>query len=261
MEVEMETQRGEYYIVRVIPYTINSEVNSGFIITFNEITKLRLIQESLSQSERQHKIAASLTKIGYWDIDIESLKTTWTDEVYNIHEIPIGSSHDVKNGIEYYHPDDRPILQKAIQDCIEKGVEFDLELRFITAANNKKWVRSISRAEMKNNKVVGVYGAIQDITERKNVEHKYRMLFENMNASFALHEMIYDENGNSVDYRFLEVNPMFEKETGLNAKDVIGRTAKELLPNTEQYWIDTFGNVALSGESTSYQNYSSELDQ
>jgi hypothetical protein len=54
---------------------------------------------------------------------------------------------------------------------------------------------------------------------------------------------------------------MFEKETGLKAEATIGHTAKELLPNTEQYWIDTFGKATKTGESISYQNYSRELDQ
>jgi two-component system, chemotaxis family, CheB/CheR fusion protein len=268
IEIEIKTRNDKHYLMKVLPYVITPEVNAGIVLTFTEVTKLRAVQESLASSERQHKIAASLTIIGYWEIDMETLQTTWTDEVYTIHDLPPGSSHDVKNGIEFYHPEDRPIIQKAVQDCMENGTAFDLELRFITAANNAKWVRSIARAKIDAGKVVSVYGAFQDITERKLMEeelkkseYKYRMLFENMNASFALHEMIYDENGEPVDYRFLEVNPMFEKETGLKAEATIGHTAKELLPNTEQYWIDTFDQATKTGESISYQNYSRELDQ
>jgi len=268
VEVEIKTRNDKHYLMKVLPYVITPEVNAGIVLTFTEVTKLRAVQESLAHSEQQHKIAASLTIIGYWEIDMKTLQTTWTDEVYTIHDLPPGSSHDVKNGIEFYHPEDRPIIQKAVQDCMENGTAFDLELRFITAANNAKWVRSIARAKLDDGKIVSVYGAFQDITGRKLMEeelkeseYKYRMLFENMNASFALHEMIYGEKGEPVDYRFLEVNPMFEKETGLEAEAAVGHTAKELLPNTEQYWIDTFAKVVMTGESTSYQNYSRELDQ
>jgi two-component system, chemotaxis family, CheB/CheR fusion protein len=268
IETEIKTRNGKHYLMKVLPYVINPEVNAGIVITFTEVTKLRAVQESLAHSEQQHKIAASLTIIGYWEIDMETMQTTWTDEVYTIHDLPPGSAHDVKNGIEFYHPEDRPIIEQAVKDCMENGTAFDLELRFITAANKAKWVRSIARARIDDGKVISVYGAFQDITERKLLEeelkkseYKYRMLFENMNASFALHEMIYDEKGEPVDYRFLEVNPMFEKDLGLNAEAVIGHTAKELFPNTEQYWIDTFGKVVTTGESISYQNYSRELDQ
>jgi PAS domain S-box-containing protein len=92
-------------------------------------------------------------------------------------------------------------------------------------------------------------------------EYKYRMLFENMNVAFGLHEAIYDDNGNPVDYRFLDMNPMFLNNLGCTASAIRGHTAKELFPNTEQYWIDTFGKVAKTGESVAFQNYSRELDQ
>ncbi len=92
-------------------------------------------------------------------------------------------------------------------------------------------------------------------------ERKYRLLFENMTAGFALHEMLYDEKGKPKDYLYLEVNPAFEKLTGIPASSIIGKTVKEVMPNTEQYWIDVFGNVALTGEPISYINFSRELDR
>jgi len=97
--------------------------------------------------------------------------------------------------------------------------------------------------------------------ELRKSEYKYRMLFENMNVSFGLHEAIYDDNGNPIDFRYLDMNPMFLNNLGFTDSAIRGHTAKELFPNTEQYWIDTFGDVAKTGESVSFQNYSCELDQ
>jgi len=86
------------------------------------------------------------------------------------------------------------------------------------------------------------------------------MLFQNLTVGFALHEIILDK-GKPCDYRFLEINPAFEKLTGLEASNLIGKTNMEVLPTTESYWIDTYGQVALTGKSINFENYSRELNK
>lgn len=67
-------------------------------------------------------------------------------------------------------------------------------------------------------------------------EQKYKTLFNEMLDGFALHEIICDSAGVPVDYRFLDVNPVFERMTGLKAADIMGRTVLEVMPGTENYW-------------------------
>ena len=69
----------------------------------------------------------------------------------------------------------------------------------------------------------------------KESEERYRRLFESMNEGFALHELLYDESGEPCDYRFLDVNPAFERLTGMKRQDVVGRTLIEVLPGTEAF--------------------------
>lgn len=79
--------------------------------------------------------------------------------------------------------------------------------------------------------------------------------------AFALHEIVCDDSGRPVDYRFLAVNPAFERLVGLKSADIVGRTVLEILPNTEPSWIERYGHVALSGAPTEIRDYSLELDR
>jgi PAS domain S-box-containing protein len=78
-------------------------------------------------------------------------------------------------------------------------------------------------------------------------EERFRTLFEAMSEGFAIDEIILDEAGRPFDLRYLEVNPAFERYTGLTKERVTGRTARELFPDAEQSWFDVFGKVALTG--------------
>ncbi|MEI6280354.1 MAG: PAS domain S-box protein, partial [Verrucomicrobiae bacterium] len=95
--------------------------------------------------------------------------------------------------------------------------------------------------------------------QKLDVQENYRLLFESMLDGFAVHEIICDAAGHPADYRFLTVNPAFERMTGLRAADVIGRTALEIMPETEPLWIERYGHVALTGEGVEFTEYSRVL--
>ncbi len=101
----------------------------------------------------------------------------------------------------------------------------------------------------------------RDVTDRKDAEERYRKLFENLTSGFALHEVVLDQEGRVEDYRFLEVNPAYERMTGLHAKDLIGRTVKEVLPGVEPFWIERFGCVAQTGTPLRQEDYTAPLDR
>jgi len=95
--------------------------------------------------------------------------------------------------------------------------------------------------------------------ELKKLKQQHKALFGEMLDGFALHEIICDDAGTPVDYRFLDVNPSFLSMTGLIAGDIIGRTVLEVLPGTEPHWIETYGKVALTGKPVTFENYSAEI--
>jgi len=91
------------------------------------------------------------------------------------------------------------------------------------------------------------------------VQQDYQSLFRQMFNGFSVHDIICDEKGQPVDYRFLAVNPAFERITGLRGDDILGRTVLEILPGTEKAWIESCGHVALTGNPARFEHYSPDL--
>ncbi len=112
--------------------------------------------------------------------------------------------------------------------------------------------------------IIGASKIARDITERKRSEvrlresqENYRTLFDSMDEGFCTIKVLFNENDEPVDYRFLEVNPAFEKQTGIpNAR---GRTMREIAPQHEEHWFAIYGRIALTGEPARFENQAAQL--
>ncbi len=122
-------------------------------------------------------------------------------------------------------------------------------------------ISAIPLFEPGQSKPYQVYASFQDITAERTANQNYQNLFRQMQNAFALHEIICDQQGKPIDYRFLAINPAFERMTGLKAADIIGKTVLEAMPGTESYWIETYGKVALTGEPVEFEEYSAAIDK
>lgn len=92
-------------------------------------------------------------------------------------------------------------------------------------------------------------------------EYKYNMIIDKMLSGFALHEIICDEKGVPVNYRFLNVNPAFEKITKFRACDLLGRTVLDIRPETDPFLIETYGKVALTGNPVVFNFHNRYTDE
>ena len=88
-------------------------------------------------------------------------------------------------------------------------------------------------------------------------EARFRALFETMDEGFCVVDMMFDDAGRAVDYRMLEMNPAFERHTGLHG--VQGRTVRDFAPTMEEFWFETYGRVASTGESTRFVHQAQAL--
>lgn len=114
---------------------------------------------------------------------------------------------------------------------------------------------------------VGHVTVILDIDARKRAEdalrqseEKFRNLFESIDEGFCLVELLTDAQGKPVDFRFLEVNPVFARQTGLPRAAVLSRTMRTLVPELDEGWFERYAHVAATGETGSFEMYSPALD-
>jgi PAS domain S-box-containing protein len=157
----------------------------------------------------------------------------------------------------------KEIHQRCLAGAVERCKE-DLFLRPDGGAEWLSWeVRPWRKAD---DSIGGIIIFTELITERKQAqaalaesELRYRQLFEQSESALALHEMIFDAEGNPADYRFLDVNPAFERSTGLSRSQTVGHTAIEILPGLEEHWLKLCGRVAATGEPAAFENYTRTL--
>ena len=90
-------------------------------------------------------------------------------------------------------------------------------------------------------------------------EQRYRALFNSIDAGYAVMELMFDQTGETVDARYLQVNPAFAKQTGM--QNVEGQTLRELIPEIEDEWLEAFGAVALKGEPVRMEQYTAALQR
>jgi PAS domain S-box-containing protein len=113
-------------------------------------------------------------------------------------------------------------------------------------------------------RVTGIFVEGHDVTDAhwaeaalRESEARYRTLFDAVDAGFCVVEVLFDDGDQPVDYRFVEANPAFGRQTGL--QDAVGRTARELIPDLEPHWFEIYGRVALTGEPVRFENGSDAM--
>jgi len=156
--------------------------------------------------------------------------------------------------LEAVHPEDRPRIRGELAEARGLRAPFRVDYRLSRADGRYGWAIDSGAPRLgPDGAFLGYIGSVIDIDERKAVEDalreseaRFRALFSAIDEGYCLCEMLFDEEGEAVDYRFLEANRLFETMTGL--QDAVGRTALDLVPGLERHWIDTYARVALERE-------------
>jgi PAS domain S-box-containing protein len=151
------------------------------------------------------------------------------------------------------------LCQARIERVVISGKPDEAEINIETklqGTNVFNW-RLFPIRELNGNK--SVLSLARNVTEQKRLEREYQALFNEMLSPLAVHEVLGTAFDKSENYRLIAVNPAFERMTGLGSEDVLGRTLKEVLPNTDSRWLDIYGQVANSGTPVHFEAHFTDL--
>ncbi|WP_311174183.1 PAS domain S-box protein [Halobellus ordinarius] len=188
---------------------------------------LRLREQSLTLREREQELerqvdlfekAQDIANVGAWEYDIEAESGWWTTEVSRIHALSEDTTPSPELSFQYYHPEDRPILEDAFEKAVEQGEPYDLEVRLIDADGSQRWVRTRAEPQHEDGELTRVRGTIQDITDRKERERDLQRIKRAVES--AGHAIYITDTDGTIKY----VNPAFEEVTGYTQSEVVGKT-------------------------------------
>jgi PAS domain S-box-containing protein len=150
-----------------------------------DITERKQAEAELQRTTTLLNKAQRIANLGGWELDVAMDNVFWTNQVYDIHELPLGTPINKVEGISFYHPDYQPVIAAAITQTIEQQRPFDVQCRFITAKGNHRWVRSSGYPVVENGQVTRLFGIFQDITEQKLLEERLRQSEQQLYTTLA----------------------------------------------------------------------------
>ncbi len=262
----------DYNILLQQQYTEKNEQLERLELSVNENESLQrinhefdLLAQSLKSSEEKFRKLFEQAPFGYQSLDEEGhfieVNKKWLEIMGYQREEVIGNWFG-----DFLVPNMKENFQERFK-MFKKYGSIHSEFPMMTKQGETIFVGFDGKVSYdENGSFIQTHCTVSDITlskiamdRLKQSEEQYRLLTSEMQLGLALHEIILDNQGIPVDYRFISINDAYEQLTGLKREAVIGKTVLEVLPNLEQEWIHKFGEVALTGKSIQYENYSKEL--
>jgi PAS domain S-box-containing protein len=236
---EIETQNEEYV-------ALNEELNEANAKLQETVNELEKNKQRLEYSEELLNETGDLAKVGGWEIDLESNTVYWTRTTKKIHEVPEDYEPTVEEAIDYFPGESKKRIRQAVNNAIEKGKDYDLELGFITAKNNHRYVRAKGISEFEHGKCVRVHGTFQDITERKQAEialkdseRKFRTLFNSASDAIYIHDL---------DGYMLEVNDIACERLGYSRAEILDMKPWHInSPENNEKYNERFNEIMKKG--------------
>lgn len=236
------------------PLRRNNEL-IGYSKILRDRTRERLIEENL-------RLTQQVGHIGSFELFPAQGWLAVSPEFCKLWGLAVQDVVSVAILMALVHPEDRPYLLTNRSELPDNALDYS-EYRIRRADNaEERWIarrgEPIHIEDMQTTRYLGV---CYDVTERKRSEiaireadARWRDLFEGMLEGFYLAEAIHNPQGQMVSYRYLEANPGFWQQTGLDRSiAVVGHTVQEVLPGIQDQHIQTYATLLENGAPTHFE--------
>ena len=243
----------------------------GYLLIGTDITQRKEVEADLRKNEWRLRYATESARLTYIEADLAGGGARTPENFATVmgYAPPSGQEADISMGarmlIEHVVPEDRLRVTAALQEFLLGTPTGKLDYRVLGDDRVERWIETRWSVEFsRDGKPLKSFATNLDITERKHAELKireseerYRTLFNSMDEGYCIIEMMFDEHNKPVDYRYMEVNPAYGKQTGLH--NVTGKRVRKIVPDHEDHWFEIYGKVALTGEPLRFVNQAKSM--
>ena len=262
-----KNKRGEIYYDRssIFPLKDANGKILNFVAIKDDITVSKLTEEKLKNAQADNRLILESVGEGIIGVDTEG-KVTFVNgkacELLGYTREELAGSNlakvtlDNKNRLDF----NKNNIQQIIDD-IRKSKETYIKREVVINRGGEQFVAELTCVPIiRDDSHLGAVVVLNDLTEKAKIKSSLETLFKNMPTGFAEHEMIFDENGKAINYRYLKLNDSFKDHTGFT-DEILGRTVLDLMPKLENSWIEKYEEVIVSKTPKKFEEYTAELDK
>jgi len=190
-EIKNKSKDGDDYWVAstIAPMLDHSGLPNRYISIRTDITRQKQITESLRISEERLRRSQEAANIGNWDWDIQTGELFWSERIGALFGYDDVVDTTYENFIQAVHPDDRELVSSAVNACVEKSAEYDIEHRIVRSDGKVRWLSEkgdVLRSE--DGTPLRMIGVVQDISRRKTTERLLDLLNDSTSAAIRSEE-------------------------------------------------------------------------
>ena len=217
-------------------------------------------EAALREGDRRSRLAQEAGQVGTFEVDVGTGLINVSTEFARLYGVPPTGLYSVERFEALVVPEDRAVPSN--DETRQAGTAaLDVEYRIRRADDGAlRWIaRRADFLRDATGAVTQMYGTVQDVTDRhvaqealRRSDERFKTILDTVETAFAIVEVKFDADDRPVDYRFVEANPAFERQAGVNLR---GKWVTEFAPDLERFWFETYGHVALTGEPASFENF------